>query len=163
MNVFVLHEIHPYRYVFIFRVQDLRELGELSPHWDNLRKEVITRYGGLFSSYQETLAELDKITGMTDHVSKCYIYTCVHIVHLHTQMWRRELGLKAFWKVIAQIGSTMFVGPLYINKAWLLISLFVLGGLSSALKGNIARTKIHKLRGKVHKYSLPLPLQHCCL
>lgn len=50
---------------FICRVQDLRELGELSPHWDNLRKEVMTRYGGIISSYQETLAELDKITGMS--------------------------------------------------------------------------------------------------
>lgn len=49
---------------FICRVQELRELGELSPHWDNLRKEVITRYGGIISSYQETLTELDKITGM---------------------------------------------------------------------------------------------------
>lgn len=50
---------------FICRVQDLRELGELSPHWDNLRKEVMTRYGGIISSYQETLTELDKITGMS--------------------------------------------------------------------------------------------------
>lgn len=51
--------------MFICRVQNLRELGELSPHWDNLRKEVMTRYGGIVSSFQETLAELDKITGMT--------------------------------------------------------------------------------------------------
>lgn len=50
---------------FICRVQDLRDLGELSPHWDNLRKEVMTRYGGIISSYQETLTELDKITGMS--------------------------------------------------------------------------------------------------
>lgn len=55
----------PHRSVFICRVQDLRDLGELSPHWDNLRKEVMTRYGGIISSYQETLTELDKITGMT--------------------------------------------------------------------------------------------------
>uniref|UniRef100_A0A3B3UN53 Inositol polyphosphate-4-phosphatase type II B n=1 Tax=Poecilia latipinna TaxID=48699 RepID=A0A3B3UN53_9TELE len=45
------------------RVQDLEELGELSPHWDNLRKEVVTRYGGIIGSYQETLAELEKISG----------------------------------------------------------------------------------------------------
>lgn len=50
--------------LFICRVQDLMELGELSPHWDNLRKEVMTRYGGIIGSYQETLAELDKITGL---------------------------------------------------------------------------------------------------
>lgn len=60
---------------FICRVQDLRELGELSPHWDNLRKEVMTRYGGIISSYQETLAELDKITGMSaSFVTRHYWY-----------------------------------------------------------------------------------------
>lgn len=50
--------------VVIYRLQDLEELGELSPHWDNLRKEVVMRYGGIISSYQETLAELEKISGM---------------------------------------------------------------------------------------------------
>lgn len=63
--IFRLEPNCPHRSVFICRVRDLRELGELSPHWDNLRKEVMTRYGGIISSYQETLAELDKITGMT--------------------------------------------------------------------------------------------------
>lgn len=51
--------------MFIYRVQELKDLGELSPHWDNLRKEVMARYGGVISCYQETLAELDKITGTT--------------------------------------------------------------------------------------------------
>lgn len=63
----------PHRSVFICRVQDLRELGELSPHWDNLRKEVMTRYGGIISSYQETLAELDKITGTSSHFTHLFI------------------------------------------------------------------------------------------
>ena len=58
---------------FLCRVQDLRELGELSPHWDNLRKEVMARYGGIIGYYQETLAELDKITGMTSSTSYCCI------------------------------------------------------------------------------------------
>lgn len=49
-------------------MQDLKELGELSPHWDNLRKEVMTRYGGVISSYQETLAEMDKTSGTTPSV-----------------------------------------------------------------------------------------------
>jgi len=61
---FYIKPVHHLRSLFICRVQDLKELGELSPHWDNLRKEVMTRYGGIISSYQETLAELDKITGM---------------------------------------------------------------------------------------------------
>lgn len=54
--------------VFTCRIQDLKELGELSPHWDNLRKEVMTRYGGVISSYQETLAEMDKTSGTTPSV-----------------------------------------------------------------------------------------------
>lgn len=73
----------PYRSVFICRVQDLRELGELSPHWDNLRKEVMTRYGGIICSYQETLAELDKITGMT---APAFIFIPVSThVFMHTR------------------------------------------------------------------------------
>lgn len=63
--------------MFICRVQDLRELGELSPHWDNLRKEVMTRYGGIISSYQETLAELDKITGTSSHL----VHLCIFLLN----------------------------------------------------------------------------------
>lgn len=71
----------PHRSVFICRVQDLRELGELSPHWDNLRKEVMTRYGGIISSYQETLTELDKITGMA--APRASFYVCLLCPHIH--------------------------------------------------------------------------------
>uniref|UniRef100_A0A3Q4H7B2 phosphatidylinositol-3,4-bisphosphate 4-phosphatase n=1 Tax=Neolamprologus brichardi TaxID=32507 RepID=A0A3Q4H7B2_NEOBR len=61
------------------RVQDLKELGDLSPHWDNLRKEVMTRYAGIISSYQETLAEMDKINGMiTAPISEFDIPVCVN-------------------------------------------------------------------------------------
>uniref|UniRef100_A0A674NLN3 Inositol polyphosphate-4-phosphatase type II B n=1 Tax=Takifugu rubripes TaxID=31033 RepID=A0A674NLN3_TAKRU len=72
------------------RVQDLRELGELSPHWDNLRKEVMTRYGGIISSYQETLTELDKITGHSFKPSCCKAQKSLEFVpiNLHTQRMR---------------------------------------------------------------------------
>ncbi|KAM6940289.1 type II inositol 3,4-bisphosphate 4-phosphatase isoform 3-T3 [Xenentodon cancila] len=72
------------------RVQDLRELGELSPHWDNLRKEVMTQYGGVISSYQETLAELDKITGCSFKPSCCKAQKSLEFVpiNLHTQRMR---------------------------------------------------------------------------
>ncbi|GAA6074635.1 type II inositol 3,4-bisphosphate 4-phosphatase isoform X1, partial [Tachysurus ichikawai] len=43
-------------------IQELNDLGELSPHWDNLRRDVITRYSHLIKTYQETLAELEKFT-----------------------------------------------------------------------------------------------------
>ncbi|XP_044041197.1 type II inositol 3,4-bisphosphate 4-phosphatase isoform X3 [Siniperca chuatsi] len=72
------------------RVQDLRELGELSPHWDNLRKEVMTRYAGIISSYQETLAELDKITGRSFKPSCCKAQKSLEFIpiNLHTQRMR---------------------------------------------------------------------------
>lgn len=65
--------------MFVCRVQDLKELGELSPHWDNLRKEVMTRYAGIIGSYHETIAEMDKINGkITAPISEF----CIHILHL---------------------------------------------------------------------------------
>ncbi|XP_054636081.1 type II inositol 3,4-bisphosphate 4-phosphatase isoform X1 [Dunckerocampus dactyliophorus] len=72
------------------RVQDLKELGELSPHWDNLRKEVITRYTGVISSYQETLAEMEKITGPSFKPSCCKAQKSLEFVpiNLHTQRMR---------------------------------------------------------------------------
>ncbi|XP_061626859.1 type II inositol 3,4-bisphosphate 4-phosphatase isoform X3 [Phyllopteryx taeniolatus] len=72
------------------RVQDLKELGELSPHWDNLRKEVITRYGDIISSYQETLAEMEKITGPSFKPSCCKAQKSLEFlpINLHTQRMR---------------------------------------------------------------------------
>uniref|UniRef100_A0A667YD98 Inositol polyphosphate-4-phosphatase type II B n=1 Tax=Myripristis murdjan TaxID=586833 RepID=A0A667YD98_9TELE len=79
------------------RIQELRELGELSPHWDNLRKEVMTRYGGIISSYQDTLAELDKITGPSFKPSCCKAQKSLEFipVNLHTQRMRVTCPRKA--------------------------------------------------------------------
>ncbi|XP_031132927.1 type II inositol 3,4-bisphosphate 4-phosphatase isoform X1 [Sander lucioperca] len=88
----------------ISRVQDLKELGELSPHWDNLRKEVMTRYGGIISSYQETLAELDKITGHSFKPSCCKAQKSLEFIpiNLHTQRMRVTCPRKtdAFYDVV---------------------------------------------------------------
>uniref|UniRef100_A0A8C5LYA8 Inositol polyphosphate-4-phosphatase type II B n=1 Tax=Leptobrachium leishanense TaxID=445787 RepID=A0A8C5LYA8_9ANUR len=45
------------------RIEELKDLGDLSPHWDNLRQSVITHYEEMVSVYQENLAELEKYTG----------------------------------------------------------------------------------------------------
>ncbi|XP_070805199.1 inositol polyphosphate 4-phosphatase type II isoform X2 [Pituophis catenifer annectens] len=45
------------------RNQDLKELGELSPHWDNMRKNVIAHCDQMLILYQNMLAELGKYTG----------------------------------------------------------------------------------------------------
>ncbi|XP_053316957.1 inositol polyphosphate 4-phosphatase type II isoform X2 [Spea bombifrons] len=45
------------------RIEELKELGELSPHWDKLRQSVITHYEEMVCVYQENLTELEKYTG----------------------------------------------------------------------------------------------------
>nr|XP_056711435.1 inositol polyphosphate 4-phosphatase type II isoform X4 [Euleptes europaea] len=45
------------------RNQDLKELGELSPHWDNMCKSVIAHCDQMLTLYQDMLAELGKYTG----------------------------------------------------------------------------------------------------
>ncbi|NXA33789.1 INP4B phosphatase, partial [Eudromia elegans] len=45
------------------RNQELKELGELAPHWDNMRKNVIAHCDQMMSLYQDMLAELGKHTG----------------------------------------------------------------------------------------------------
>ncbi|KAG9480104.1 hypothetical protein GDO78_011878 [Eleutherodactylus coqui] len=45
------------------RIEELKELGDLSPHWDSLRQSVITHYEEMLGDYQESLAELEKYTG----------------------------------------------------------------------------------------------------
>ncbi|XP_068163857.1 type II inositol 3,4-bisphosphate 4-phosphatase-like isoform X3 [Antennarius striatus] len=47
---------------FIFRVQEVKELGDLSPHWDGVRHDVISHCNLLIGCYQEMLDELDKLS-----------------------------------------------------------------------------------------------------
>ncbi|GAB0189322.1 inositol polyphosphate 4-phosphatase type II [Grus japonensis] len=44
------------------RNQELKDLGELAPHWDNMRRSVIAHCDQMLSMYQDTLAELVKHT-----------------------------------------------------------------------------------------------------
>uniref|UniRef100_A0A3Q3WSI4 Inositol polyphosphate-4-phosphatase type II B n=1 Tax=Mola mola TaxID=94237 RepID=A0A3Q3WSI4_MOLML len=47
----------------LMQVQEVKELGDLSPHWDGLRHDVINHCNLLIGCYQETLAELDRLSG----------------------------------------------------------------------------------------------------
>ncbi|XP_015200093.2 type II inositol 3,4-bisphosphate 4-phosphatase isoform X2 [Lepisosteus oculatus] len=69
------------------RIQELKDLGDLSPHWENLRKEVISHYGQMISSYQETLTEMSKLTGSSfkPSCSKADKYLEFIPINLHTQ------------------------------------------------------------------------------
>uniref|UniRef100_A0A8P4JYG2 Type II inositol-3,4-bisphosphate 4-phosphatase n=1 Tax=Dicentrarchus labrax TaxID=13489 RepID=A0A8P4JYG2_DICLA len=51
------------------RVQQVKELGDLSPHWDGLRHDVVNHCSNLIGCYQDTLAELDKLSG---EASSCF-------------------------------------------------------------------------------------------
>ncbi|XP_043829066.1 inositol polyphosphate 4-phosphatase type II isoform X2 [Dromiciops gliroides] len=45
------------------RNQELKDLGELAPHWDNLRKNVLAHCEQMLNTYQDILTELGKLTG----------------------------------------------------------------------------------------------------
>ncbi|KAK3572672.1 hypothetical protein QTP86_004032 [Hemibagrus guttatus] len=85
-------------------IQELNNLGELSPHWDNLRRDVITRYSHLIKTYQDTLAELEKFTGPSfkPSCSKAQKYLEFIPINLHTQRMRVMCPRKtdAFYDVI---------------------------------------------------------------
>ncbi|XP_039606118.1 type II inositol 3,4-bisphosphate 4-phosphatase isoform X2 [Polypterus senegalus] len=72
------------------RIQDLKELGELSPHWENLRKEMLGQYGQVISCYHDILTELNKITGpnFKPSCSKGEKYLEFIPINLHTQRMR---------------------------------------------------------------------------